>query len=171
MEHPIRPVSQKEKTNRRSFLKNGTVAAGAATLGAGLLTDAVSAYAQDDTGLPVTRGDIAILRFLSALEQVESDLWIQYVELGGATNQGLSAIDLVQNDKKINTGLAANYVTALQALDGDMPQYIVDNTDDEISHHAFLNNYLASLGRSLLTLAPLRFCPPARSPASRKPVG
>ena len=162
MEHPIRPVSQKEKTNRRSFLKNGTVAAGAATLGAGLLTDAVSAYAQDDTGLPVTRGDIAILRFLSALEQVESDLWIQYVELGGATNQGLSAIDLVQNDKKINTGLAANYVTALQALDGDMPQYIVDNTDDEISHHAFLNNYLASLGAKPIDLSAFKILPPSQ---------
>jgi hypothetical protein len=31
-------------------------------------------------------------------------------------------------------------------LDGDMPQYIPDNTDDEISHHAFLNNYLQSKG-------------------------
>jgi hypothetical protein len=31
-------------------------------------------------------------------------------------------------------------------LDGDMPQYIADNTDDEISHHRFLNNYLASKG-------------------------
>ena len=163
MEHPIRPVSQKEKTNRRSFLKNGTVAAGAATLGAGLLTDAVSAYAQDDTGLPVTRGDIAILRFLSALEQVESDLWIRYAELGGATNQGLSAIDLVQNDKKINTGLAANYVTALQALDGDMPQYIVDNTDDEISHHAFLNNYLASLGAKPIDLSAFKILPPSQN--------
>src|SRR5215469_2186928 len=162
MEHPIRPVSQKEKTNRRSFLKNGTVAAGAATLGAGLLTDAVSAYAQDDTGLPVTRGDIAILRFLSALEQVESDLWIRYAELGGATNQGLSAIDLVQNDKKINTGLAANYVTALQALDGDMPQYIVDNTDDEISHHAFLNNYLISKGASPIDLIRFAILPPSQ---------
>jgi len=37
---------------------------------------------------------IAILTFLSALEQVEADLWIQYAELGGATNQGLSTIDL-----------------------------------------------------------------------------
>ena len=135
-----------KSTNRRSFLKNGTVAAGAATLGAGLLTNAVSAFAQDDQGLPITRGDIAILRFLSGLEQVEADLWIQYAELGGATNQGLSGIDLVQSGKKITTGRAPGYVTALQVLDGDMPQYIVDNTDDEISHHSFLNNYVQSLG-------------------------
>jgi hypothetical protein len=43
---------------------------------------------------------------LSALEQVEADLWIQYAELGGATSQGLSTIDLQLNGKKIATGLA-----------------------------------------------------------------
>ena len=162
MEHPIRPVSQKEKTNRRSFLKNGSVAVGAAAVGAGLLADSVTAFAQDNTGLPITRGDIAILRFLSGLEQVEADLWIQYAELGGATNQGLSAIDLVQNGKKINTGLAPGYVTALQALDGDMPQYIVDNTDDEISHHAFLNNYVQSFGAKPVDLSPFAILPPSQ---------
>ena len=31
-------------------------------------------------------------------------------------------------------------------LDGDKPQYISDNTDDEISHVAFLNAYLVSKG-------------------------
>jgi hypothetical protein len=149
-------------TNRRAFLKNGTVAAGAATVGAGLLSSATAAFAQDDDGPSITRGDIAILRFLSGLEQVEADLWIQYAELGGATNQGLSAIDLVQNGRKINTGLAASYVTALQVLDGDMPQYIVDNTDDEISHHAFLNNYVASLGAKPVDLSPFAILPPSQ---------
>lgn len=149
-------------TNRRAFFKNGAVAAGAATLGAGLLTNPASAFGQDEGGLLVTRGDIAILRFLSALEQVEADLWIQYAELGGATNQGLSPIDLVQNGKKINTGLAPGYVTALQVLDGDMPQYIVDNTDDEISHHAFLNNYVASKGASPVDLSSFAILPPSQ---------
>jgi len=37
-------------------------------------------------------------------------------------------------------------VLALQQLDMDMPQYITDNTDDEISHHVFLNNYILSKG-------------------------
>lgn len=116
-------------------------------MAAGMLPGRLAAFNQgEDDGAPITKGDIAILTFLSALEQVEADLWIQYAELGGATNQGLSAIDLVQDGKKINTGLAPGYVTALQVLDGDMPQYIADNTDDEISHHAFLNNYLQSLG-------------------------
>lgn len=149
-------------TNRRSFLRNGTVAAGAATVGAGLLGDSIAAFAQDNTGSPVTRGDLAILRFLSGLEQVEADLWIQYAELGGATNQGLSAIDLVQNGKKITTGLASGYVTALQVLDGDMPQYIADNTDDEISHHAFLNNYVQSLGAKPVDLSPFAILPPSQ---------
>jgi hypothetical protein len=45
-------------------------------------------------------------------------------------------------------------------LDGDQPQYIADNTDDELSHAAFLNAYLASKGeqqvdlRQFATLAP-----------------
>jgi Ferritin-like domain len=149
-------------TDRRTFLKKGTVAAGAATVGAGLLTGGPSAFGQEESnaGPHITKGDIAILTFLSALEQVEADLWIQYAELGGATNQGLSPIDLEQNGQKIVTGLAPNYVTALRVLDGDMPQYIADNTDDEISHHRFLNNYLASKGatpidlRSFATLSP-----------------
>jgi hypothetical protein len=96
------------------------------------------------------------------LEQVEADLWIQYAELGGATNQGLSPIDLVLNGKAIRTGLAAGYVTALQVLDGDMPQYIVDNTDDEISHHQFLNNYLESKGGKAIDLSEFAILPPSK---------
>src|SRR5207302_6439249 len=149
------------KSNRRKFLKNGMLAAGAATMGAGLLPR-LSAFDREDDGGPITKGDIAILTFLSALEQVEADLWIQYAELGGATNQGLSPIDLELNGQKIKTGLAPNYVTALQVLDGDMPQYIVDNTDDEISHHRFLNNYLASKGAKPIDLGEFATLPPSK---------
>jgi hypothetical protein len=151
-----------KNTNRRTFFKEGAVAVGAATLAGGLLTGTASAFGQEDGQFPITRGDIAILRFLSALEQVEADLWIQYAELGGATNQGLSAIDLVQNGKNIATGLAPNYITALEVLDGDMPQYIVDNTDDEISHHAFLNNYVVSLGAKPVDLSQFAILPPSQ---------
>jgi hypothetical protein len=155
------------KTNRRSFLKSGTVA-GAATLGAGLLPARVSAFeGDDDDRSPITKGDIAILTFLSALEQVEADLWIQYAELGGPTKNvptsiGLSPIDLQLNGNPITTGLAPNYITALQVLDGDMPQYIADNTDDEISHHAFLNNYLASKGAKPIDLSAFAILPPSQ---------
>jgi len=149
--------------NRRSFLKNSMVAAGAATMGAALLPGTSAAFGKEgDDHSPITKGDIAILTFLSALEQVEADLWIQYAELGGATNQGLSPIDLQQNGKKIVTGLAPAYITGLMVLDGDMPQYIADNTDDEISHHAFLNNYLQSKGAKPVDLNQFAILPPSQ---------
>jgi hypothetical protein len=124
-------------STRRSFLKNGTVA-GAATVGAGLLTRKTFAFdaEEEDHRAPITSGDIAILRFLQALEQVEEDLWRQYAELGGTQDSEFSGL----------TGGNAAYSQALQLLDGDMPQYIHDNTDDEISHARFLGNYLESKG-------------------------
>jgi hypothetical protein len=122
--------------------------AGAATIGTVMLPASPVAFArEEDDHAPITKGDIAILTFLSALEQVEADLWIQYAELGGATKQGLSPIDL-----PFTGGLAPAYITGLTVLDGDMPQYISDNTDDEISHHRFLNNYLASKGAKTIDL-------------------
>jgi hypothetical protein len=147
------------RNNRRSFLKNGMVAAGAAGMG---LVSGSAAFAEADDRAPISKGDIAILTFLSALEQVEADLWIQYAELGGATNQGLSPIDLVQNGKTIVTGLAPAYITGLLQLDGDMPQYIADNTDDEISHHRFLNNYLESKGAKTIDLSSFAILPPSQ---------
>ena len=148
--------------NRRSFLKSGMVA-GAATIGATLLPASPVAFgAENEDHAPITKGDIAILTFLSALEQVEADLWIQYAELGGATNQGISPIDLQLNGQNIITGLAPNYITALEVLDGDMPQYIADNTDDEISHHHFLNNYLASKGAKTIDLSEFAILPPSQ---------
>jgi hypothetical protein len=138
----------KRPANRRSFLRNGVFGLGATAIATGQLPAALPAFGQEDEeGAPVSKGDIAVLTFLSALEQVEADLWIQYAELGGATNQGLSPVDL-----PFKTGLAPNYITALEVLDGDMPQYIADNTDDEISHHRFLNNYLASKGADPIDL-------------------
>jgi hypothetical protein len=148
--------------NRRSFLKTGMIA-GAATVGTAMLPASPVAFAgEEDDHRPITKGDIAILTFLSALEQVEADLWIQYAELGGATTQGLSPIDLELNGQKIVSGLAPNYITALEVLDGDMPQYIADNTDDEISHHRFLNNYLASKGAKTIDLSEFATLPPSQ---------
>jgi hypothetical protein len=148
--------------NRRSFLKTGMVA-GAATIGTAILPASPVAFAgPENDHAPITKGDIAILTFLSALEQVEADLWIQYAELGGATNQGHSPIDLQLNSQTIITGLAPNYITALEVLDGDMPQYIADNTDDEISHHRFLNNYLASKGAKTIDLSEFATLPPSQ---------
>jgi hypothetical protein len=149
-------------SSRRSFLRNGTVA-GAATMGAGLLSGKAFAFDREDGDrAPITKGDIAILTFLSALEQVEADLWIQYAELGGATNQGLSPIEVQHlKDHRITQGNAPAYVAALRVLDLDMPQYISDNTDDEISHHRFLNNYLKSKGASPIDLSGFAILPPS----------
>src|SRR6266481_2693113 len=152
--------SVKHATNRRAFLTTGMVAAGAATMGAALLPGTSAAFGrEEDDHAPITKGDIAILTFLSALEQVEADLWIQYAELGGATSQGTSS----RIDLPFATGLAPNYITALGVLDGDMAQYIADNTDDEISHHRFLNNYLVSKGAQPIDLNPqFAVLPPSR---------
>ena len=131
-------------TNRRSFLKKGIVtAAGAgATVGAGLLADIPPAQAG---GLTV--GDAAILRFLSALEQIERDLWLQYAELGGVQTTPSELPGLP-------TGGSPAYTAALNNLDGDMAQYIHDNTEDEFSHHAFINSFLAARGAATVDLSP-----------------
>jgi hypothetical protein len=154
MANSVRPDSGKEYSNRRSFIRKGAIAAGAATVGAGLLGNGLPAFGkEDESGGHLNKGDAAILRFLQALETIEADLWRQYAELGGATNQGFSPIDLKdQNGKSVVTGLASLYVTGLQQLDGDMPQYIVDNTDDEFTHAAFLKAYLESKGARTVDL-------------------
>jgi len=114
------PVQAGSKKNRRSFLKQSVVGVGAVGVGVGVGLPPTNLAAQNGPQKP-TKGDIAILTFLSALAEVEADLWIQYAELGGATNQGLSPIDLSQNGTTIKTGLAPNYIAALEVLDGDMP--------------------------------------------------
>jgi len=119
---------------RRSFLK-GLGIAGAAASASVLLGGRASA--QSDDGGP-TRGDIAILRFLAAVELIESDLWTQYAELGGIGDN--PPIEIAPN-QALNA-----YQAALSNLDSDGPQYITSNTLDEVSHAAFLNAYLESKG-------------------------
>ena len=125
--------------NRRSFLKNSMVAAGAATMGAALLPGTSPAFGnEDDDHSPITKGDTAILQLLLAAEIIETDLWKQYRELGG--------VEVASNPT------FQPYVNGLLQLDGDMPQYISDNTDDEISHVAFLRAYLKSKGHEPINL-------------------
>jgi hypothetical protein len=132
----------RRRTNRRSFVKNGMLAAGAATMGAGLLGRGLPAFGEEKSG-SLPPGDAAILRFLAAAEIIETDLWIQYNELGGVQNNEVPGI----------TGGNPLYIAALQILDGDMPQYIHDNTDDEITHQQFINAYLASKGADIVDLS------------------
>src|ERR1700719_264150 len=100
--------------DRRSFMKSGLLAGGAAAVGAGLLPNGTSARAQERGRLG--EGDAAILRFLAAAELIEADLWTQYAELGGIGND--PPIEVAPN-QAMNT-----YQMALSNLDGDGPQYI-----------------------------------------------
>ena len=135
-----RSKSRKRSISRRSFLGN-TIALGAGTIGAGLLSSIRTAEASGG----LSTGDAALLRFPAALEILEADFWIQYNELGG----------IQDNEVPGGTG-NPDYTEALAALDEDMDQYIHDNTDDEITHHTFLNAYLVSKGAAPANLDAFR---------------
>jgi hypothetical protein len=139
--------SMKMATNRRSFLKNGLAAAGAATAGAGLLTHTSTALADDDDNHSgkISRGDAALLRFAAAAEILETDFWVQYNELAGIQ-------DKEEPDGRGNPA----FTDALSMLDSDMAQYVHDNTDDEFTHQNFLNAYLASKGAATISLEQFR---------------
>jgi hypothetical protein len=145
---------QAEGTTRRSLLVRGAVA-GAAIGAGGLLADASAALAS--SGL--TKGDAAILRFLAAAELIETDLWQQYNELAGIQDQEVPG----------GTGNPA-YHDAVAVLDEDMDQYIHDNTDDEISHHTFLNAYLKAHGAETVNLDQFRTLPSSQATGARKHV-
>jgi hypothetical protein len=128
-------------SNRRSFLRGGMIA-GAAAVSAGVLAGSRPAFAAKSPGGSLSKGDIAILRFLAAAEEIETDLWQQYAELGGVTSGKQNA-----------------YQLALQQLDSDGSQYITSNTLDERSHAQFLNAYLQSKGASPVILHEFRTLP------------
>ena len=45
-----------------------------------------------ESACSLTKGDAAILRFLAAAEIIESDLWLQYQELGGTQDDEVSKL-------------------------------------------------------------------------------
>src|SRR5438128_499924 len=57
---------------------------------------------------------------------------------------------------------------ALQNLDGDMPQYITDNTDDELSHAAFLSAYLKSKGAEQVNLDKFHTLPSSKATGAKQ---
>jgi hypothetical protein len=132
---------------RRTFLqKAGLASAVALPAAAGAASSASARTRRRRLGQnQPTEGDFAILRFLCAAEIIESDLWEQYAGFGGQASS-----------ERPNDGQNHFYTTALQNLDGDMPQYISDNTDDEESHQAFINAYLMSKGQAPVSLDPFR---------------
>src|SRR5207248_8333880 len=143
----------KYSASRRSFLRKGLAVGGTGAIGAGLLGGGLSlpAFAANGSS-SLTQGDMDILRFLSAAEILETDLWQQYNELGG-----------VQDTEVPGGSGSPAYTDALEQLDEDMPQYIHDNTEDEFTHFTFINAYLVSQGADPVNLEKFRTLPSSKA--------
>jgi hypothetical protein len=162
----VEEVSSHEKgiVNRRSFMRQSLVAGTAATVGAGILANSNFAVAQGARG-KLTKGDVAILQFLAAAEIIESDLWLQYQELGGVQDDEVATLasKLIPGYPAKATGGNPLYMQDLLPLDGDMSQYIHDNTEDELTHEVFINEYLASKGAEQVNLDQFRTLPSSKA--------
>jgi Ferritin-like domain len=143
--HPqtTRSLSAPNQLARRSFLRNLGLGAALLVPGAALLSGSSKALAANGRQR-LNPGDVAILQLLAAAELIEADLWQQYKELGGVDSP------------------ESGYRAGLEILDEDQPQYISDNTDDEMSHAAFLNAYLRSKGERQVDLRQFANLPPSQ---------
>jgi len=147
----------KSSFSRRSFLGK-SLAAGAVTMGAGLFANTLLAKEGNEKEKGhLKKGDAAILRFLAAAEIIEADLWQQYNELAGIQDSEVPG----------GTGSPA-YTAAVQVLDSDMDQYIHDNTDDEITHAAFLNAFLVSKRADPVNLDQFRTLPSSQATGAQQ---
>jgi hypothetical protein len=144
------PESQSQRAiRRRSFLKTAGMAG--AVISAGSFLPSVAKAATKNASPRATPGDVAILKFVAAAELLETDLWVQYAELGGIT-----------------AGTQNNYQLALQQLDGDAAQYITSNTEDEHTHANFLNAYLLYIGEKPVDLDRFRTLPSSKANGARQ---
>jgi Ferritin-like domain len=141
--NPSQEFPQPRRLARRSFLRNLGMGAALLAPGAALLGSASKALAANGRQR-LNPGDVAILQLLAAAELIEADLWQQYKELGGVDSP------------------ESGYRAGLEILDEDQPQYISDNTDDELSHAAFLNAYLRSKGERQVNLRQFANLPPSQ---------
>ncbi len=141
--NPSQEFPQPRRLARRSFLRNLGMGAALLAPGVGLLGSASKALAANGRQR-LNAGDVAILQLLAAAELIEADLWQQYKELGGVDSP------------------ESGYRAGLEILDEDQPQYISDNTDDELSHAAFLNAYLRSKGERQVNLRQFANLPPSQ---------
>jgi hypothetical protein len=138
-----RSLSANNRLARRSFLRRLGMGAALLVPGAALLNGSSKALAANGRQR-LNAGDVAILQLLAAAELIEADLWQQYKELGGVDSP------------------ESGYRAGLEILDEDQPQYISDNTDDELSHAAFLNAYLRSKGEQQVDLRQFANLPPSQ---------
>jgi hypothetical protein len=149
--------------SRRSFLATGVAVGVGAGLGrfggaASALAAKPTSHRRDKpTSHHLSKGDEAILRFLAAAEIIEADLWQQYNELGG-----------IQDGEVPGGSGSPAYVRGLEVLDSDMSQYIHDNTDDELSHFAFINAFLSSKGAQPVDLNRFRTLPSSKASGAQQ---
>ena len=122
---------------RRTFMKSAALA------GVSMLPEAAGWAQGHDKRGGIDDGDAAILRFLAAAELLETDLWQQYAELANGN---------------------PDYMAALEVIDGDMPTYISQNTEDEFTHADFINAFLVAMHRNPVNLDAFRTLP--SSPAT-----
>jgi Ferritin-like domain len=158
-----------KRASRRIFLKCAAGTGIATVAGMGLLprrseaepfgyikrADQTSNQGNASNGISV--GDAAILRFLAAAEILETDAWQQYNELGG-----------VQDAEVPGGSGSPAYTKALQVLDGDMDQYIHDNTENEMTHELFLNAYLVARGAAPANLDQFRTLPSSKATGAQQ---
>src|SRR5215471_1683318 len=144
---------------RRSFLKGLGMAWASVLSASALMTTATRANqkARRNTGGTLTKGDGAILRFLAALETLETDFWQQYNELGG-----------IQDSEVPGGSGSVEYTAKLAVLDSDMSQYIHDNTEDEFTHFTFINAYLVAKGGDPVNLDRFRTLPSSQATGAQK---
>jgi hypothetical protein len=111
--------------DRRSFFKRSSLFGLALLPAAGLLSTAKSAGAALINDTSLSDGDVAVLQFLRAAEFVEEDLWGQYAELA------------VNN---------ADFRSALKNIDSSLPEYVIGDHEDELSHALFITAFLQNAG-------------------------
>src|SRR5258708_35798253 len=134
------------RLGRRTFMKRLGLG-GAALVPAASLLSARTVARASGFGGGLTSGDVAILKFLAAVEILESDLWQQYNELA------------LGNE---------SYQLALNVLDGDQATYVNLNTRDEFSHAASINGYRESKGQRRVSLEQFRRLPSSQATGSNK---
>ena len=120
--------------------------------GAAIIGSASRAFGDDNE---ISDGDAAMLRFAAAAEIIETDFWVQYNELAG-----------IQDSEESDGSGNPAYTQAVKQLDGDMDQYIHDNTEDERTHFTFLNAYLHSKGKQGVSLEQFRTLPGSKATGS-----
>src|SRR5579871_1039560 len=172
MTEPARNSSDSaaHKVERRSFLR-GLGVAGATAFAANASLPAEAGAQQ--AGQMISKGDAALLRFAAAAEIIESDIWLQYQELAGQQDDEVAilASKAIPGYPAKATGGNPKYTADLQQLDSDMPQYIHDNTEDELTHEMFLNTYLAFNGAPIINLDKFRTLPSSQATGSNKTFG